>query len=115
MNIPKEFKQIIADTFYDKEVLIYNSIEEVGEELDVIKTKGTMKETLKCNIHQIGNKLVQQDYGLDIEANIMVTCEETNALKGDLLEYGNELYTIAEILLQDSHTKIFAKAGEENG
>lgn len=115
MNIPKEFKQIIADTFYDKEVLIYNSTEEVGEELDVIKTKGTLKETLKCNVHQIGNKLVQQDYGLDIEADIMITCEETNALKGDLLEYANEVYTITEVLSPDSHTKIFAKVGVENG
>ena len=109
MQIPILFKKIIENTFYDKETFIFYPHEEVGEEMDVMLTAGEMKEQLKCNIHQIGNEIVQQDYGLDIEANIMITCSKTIAQKGDLLEYGNKLYIITEILKPDSHIKIFAK------
>lgn len=112
MKIPNEFKQAIADAFYDKRVTVYNVIEVVNEELDVTRTKGTLKEELKCNVHTIGNKVLIQDYGLDIKANIMITCLSTSATKGDIITYNGQDYKIVEILEKDSHVKIF---GDANG
>lgn len=112
MQISELFKQVISDTFYDKEVEIYNTIENVGEELDVVCSKDSLKEKLKCNVHNVGNKVLQQDYGLDIQANIMITCSSTQAVKGDIITYNNIDYKVVEILTCDSHIKVF---GDSNG
>ena len=42
MNISETFKKVISDTFYDKEVDIYDILEETGEELDVVRKKGNI-------------------------------------------------------------------------
>lgn len=114
MKISKEFEQVIADTFYDKEIDIYDIIEEIGEELDVIRKKGKIKEKLKCNVHFIGNEIAQKDFGLNIETNIMITCDNTVAKMGDIITYNYNYYTITGILQCDSHTKVFAKLGDSN-
>ncbi len=116
MDISTLFKQTIADIFYDKIVNIYSTKDETGEELDTIRTKGDLKEdNLSCNVHQIGNELAKKDYGLDIDANIMVTCDKTMAELGDILTYLNQDYCITGKLILDSHTKLFAKLGGLSG
>lgn len=115
MNIPETFKKVIADTFYDKTIEIYEAIEDVGEELDIIRRKGNIKEpNLNCNVHSIGNEVAQKDYGLNIEANIMITCDNTSAKIGDILVYNDQNYDITGKLTPDSHTKLFAKLGDTN-
>lgn len=116
MNIPKDFKKSIANVFYDKKINIYGTAEKIGEELDTIMVKGELKEkSIPCNIHFIGNDVVKKDYGLDIEANIMVTCDKTVAKISDILTYLDKDYTITGMLTPDSHTKIFAKLGGISG
>ena len=100
-------RKTVSDNFYDKKIYIYNAIEKVGEELDVVRTKGDLKEELACNVHIIGDNILKQDYGLNIQANIMVTCIETLAKKGDIITYNNQDYNVVEIIKNDSHTKIF--------
>lgn len=114
MNIPEMFKKAIADTFYDKTVDIYETIEEIGEELDVIRKKGNIKQpNLSCNVHSIGNEVAQRDYGLNIEANIMITCSDTLAEIGDIIVYNNKNYIITGKLTPDSHIKLFANSGDK--
>lgn len=116
MNITETFIQIISDTFYDKEVDIYDVLEETGEELDIVRKKDNIIEkSLKCNIHQTSNDLVLKDYGLNIEANIMITCDSTIAKIGDILTYKEQDYIVTGKLNFDSHTKLFAKLGGING
>lgn len=119
MNIPDKyktlFKQVVADTFYDKEADAYTAINDVGEELDAVIKKGDFIENIKCNVHQVSNESVQRDYGLAIEASIMITCDKTVAKIGDIITYRDTDYTITGILTPDSHTKIFAKLGVKNG
>lgn len=110
MNIPEEFKNTIASAFYDKKVEIYIPKEIVGEELDVERVKGDLKESLECNVHFIGNEVAKKDYGLDIEANIMITCESSTGQIGDFLVYDNKDYCITGKLPLDSHTKLFARS-----
>ena len=116
MEISNLFKEVIKNTFYDKKIDIYGTIEEIGEELDTIMVKGELKEKdLLCNVHFIGNDVAKKDYGLDIEASIMVTCDKTVAQISDIITYLNQDYTITGILTLDSHTKIFAKLGGISG
>lgn len=116
MQIPNLFKEVIKNTFYDKKIDIYGTTDEIGLELDDIKVKGELKESnLSCNVHFIGNEVAKQNYGLDIEANIMVTCDETVADLSDIITYQGQDYTITGKLTPDSHTKLFAKLGGLNG
>lgn len=116
MQISNLFKEVIKNTFYDKKIDIYGTTEEVGEELDTIMVKGELREKdVPCNVHFIGNEVAKKDYGLDIEANIMVTCDKTVAKISDILTYLDKNYTITGILTPDSHTKIFAKLGGLSG
>lgn len=116
MQISNLFKEVIKNTFYDKKIDIYGTTEKIGEELDTIMIKGKLKESdLPCNVHFIGNDVAKKDYGLDIEANIMVTCDKTVAQITDIITYSNQDYTITGILPLDSHTKIFAKLGGISG
>lgn len=105
-------RNAVSDTFYDKTVELYNTVEVVGEELDAIRQKGELKEKIQCNVHTIGDKVLKQDYGLDIQANIMLTCSSTKAIKGDIITYNNQDYKVVEILVKDTHIKIF---GDSNG
>ena len=116
MQISSLFKEAIKNTFYDKKIDIYATIEQIGEELDTIMVKGDLKESnLPCNVHFIGNDVAKKDYGLNIEANILVTCDKTVAEISDILTYLNQDYTITGKLTPDSHTKLFAKLGGLNG
>lgn len=112
MQIPNLFKEVIKNTFYDKEIDIYETIEKTGEELDTIRTKGNLKEEkIPCNVHFIGNEVAKKDYGLNIEASIMITCDKTVAQMTDILAYLGQDYIITGKLTSDSHTKLFAKLG----
>lgn len=116
MELPKNFVEIISENFYDKKIDIYETAEEVGEELDSIMIKGKLKESnVPCNVHFIGKEVAKKDYGLDIEANIMVTCNKTVAEISDILTYLDKDYAITGILTPDSHTKIFAQLGGLSG
>lgn len=110
MNISNEFKEAISNFFYDKSVDIYETQEIVGEEMDVTIEKGDIKQNnLKCNVHSISNEIAKRDYGLDIQANILVTCDTTVAKIGDYLVYNNTNYIVTGKLTPDSHTKLFAE------
>jgi len=110
MNIPDEFKGAISDFFYDKCISVYESKEVVGEEMDVTIEKGELKQNnLKCNVHLISNEIAKRDYGLDIQANILVTCDTTVAKIGDYLLYNDADFIVTGKLTPDSHTKLFAE------
>lgn len=110
MNIPNEFKEAISDFFYDKSVDVYEAHKIVGEEMDVTIEKGDIKQNnLECNVHLISNEIAKRDYGLDIQANILVTCNTTVAKIGDYLVYNNNDYIVTGKLMPDSHTKLFAE------
>ena len=110
MKISNFFKNIIKDTFYDKKIDVYSSIEVLGEELDTIITKGELKiQNLDCNVQNTSNDIVQREYGLTIEANIMVSCDGQDVKNTDIIIYNQVDYIVTGVLLFDSHTKIFAK------
>lgn len=109
MKIPEMFKQVISDTFYDKELKIMTTTaeNEKDDEGSIIESKKeTLKETIMGNFQYSTLEKVQQEYGKEMVAECIVTCEDTQATVDDTLVYLDKEYEIKAIIFTDSHKKI---------
>lgn len=115
MNIPNEFKQAISDMFYDKELKIMTTEKEEvrDDEGSVIETeKDIVKETIMGNFQYSTLEKVQQEYGKEMTAECIATCEDTQATVDDILLYLDKEYEIKAIIPYDSHkTMLLHKVG----
>lgn len=114
MKISDLFKQVIKDTFYDKELKIMTTgkQQEKDEEGCIIETKkDIVKETIKGNFQSSTLEKVQQEYGKEIIAECIATCEDTKATLDDVLVYNDKEYEIKAIIPYDSHKKILLHWG----
>ena len=115
MQISNLFKEAIKNTFYDKKVEIWTSGTIVDDEGAVVENgKETLVETLVCNFQFKTREKIQQEYGNEIEANAIVTCEVTKAKIGDIAFYNNEEYYIKSKIVSDSHTTLLVYGGGVN-
>lgn len=109
MKIPETFKQVIADTFYDKELKIMTNEKEevIDDEGCIIETeRNILKEIIMGNFQFSTLEKVQQEYGKEIIAECIVTCEDTKATADDILIYQDKEYEIKAIIPCDSHKTI---------
>ena len=112
MKIPEIFKQAIADTFYDKDIEIWTEGTIKDEEGSVIESGKVEKiDSFKGNFQFSTREYIQQEYGREIEANAIVTCDKTVAEIGNILVYNNNDYTIKSLITGDSHTTILVLGG----
>ena len=112
MKIPEIFKQAIADTFYDKDIEIWTEGTIKDEEGSVIENGKVEKiDSFKGNFQFSTREYIQQEYGREIEANAIVTCDKTVAEIGNILVYSNNDYTIKSLITSDSHTTILVLGG----
>lgn len=110
MKIPKDFKNIMQNVMYDKELKIYEVIEEVNEELEVERKKGNFILKINGNVQPASHDIALRDYGLNIEANFICTCDpQIKIPKNTLIEYIEYKLEITGILIYDTHQKIFLK------
>lgn len=110
MQIPKVFKQAIADTFYDKDIEIWTSGIIKDDEGSVIgEGKLERIDSFKGNFQFSTREYIQQEYGKEIQANAIVTCNETKAKIGNILIYDNEEYTIKSLVPSDSHITLLVE------
>lgn len=113
MNIPSEFKQIIADTFYDKDIEIWSSgtiTDDEGSTIGIGKVEKI--DIFKGNFQFSTREYIQQEYGKEIEANAIVTCNKTVAKIGDILVYNGKDYIIKANPPSDSHTTLLVKGDD---
>lgn len=114
MQIPEIFKQTIADKFYDKEMEIWTSGTIKDDEGSVIGNGKLEKiDSFKGNFQFSTREYIQQEYGKEIEANAIVTCNETKAEIGNILVYDNKEYTIKSLVSSDSHITLLVS--DNNG
>lgn len=110
MQIPEVFKQVIADTFYDKDIEIWTSGIIKDDEGSVIgEGKLERIDSFKGNFQFSTREYIQQEYGKEIQANAIVTCNETKAKIGNILIYDNEEYTIKSLVPSDSHITLLVE------
>lgn len=118
MKIPNEFKRIIADTFYDKELKIMTiEAEQIRDDEGglIENKKDVLKEKIKGNFQYSTLEKVQQEHGKEMIADCIVTCEDTIATVDDILVYQNKEYEIKAIIPADSHkTILLYRVGDED-
>lgn len=115
MKIPGMFKEVIANTFYDKELKIMTTDTEQKKDDEgcaIESIKNIEKETIMGNFQFSTLEKVQQEYGKEMIADCIVTCEDTTATVDDILVYLNKEYEIKAIIPSDSHkTLLLHRAG----
>lgn len=115
MKIPNEFKQAIADFFYDKDIEICTSGTIKDDEGAVIGDGKLEKvDSFKGNFQFTTREYIHQEYGKEIEANAIVTCDKTVAEIGNILVYDGNDYTIKSKITGDSHTTLIVNGSDEN-
>ncbi len=107
MKIPEQFRNIIANTFYDKEIEIYTTAVIKDNEGAVIGNGKKEKiDTFKGNFQLSTREYIQKEYGIDIEANAIITCDNTIGEIGNIAVYKNKDYEIKNKVISDSHTTL---------
>ena len=115
MKIPEIFKQVITDTFYDKDIEIWTSGTIKDDEGAVVGNGKLEKiDSFKGNFQFSTREYIQQEYGREIEANAIVTCNKANAEIGNILVYNDKEYKIKSLVPSDSHITILVE-GDKNG
>lgn len=113
MDIPKEFKQAIVDTFYDKDIEIWTEGTIKDDEGAVIGNGKLEKiDSFKGNFQFQTREKIQQEYGQEMEANAMVTCDKTVAKIGNILVYNNKDYVIRSKIASDSHITLLVEGDD---
>lgn len=115
MQIPDLFKKAISDTFYDKDIEIWTSGTIKDDEGAVIGDgKQDKIDEFKGNFQFTTREHIQQEYGKEIEANAIVTCDKTVAKIGDIVVYNGNDYEIKSKINSDSHTTLLVNGSDEN-
>lgn len=113
MNIPEEFKKVIADTFYDKDIEIWTKGTIKDDEGSIVGNGKLEKiDSFKGNFQFSTREYIQQEYGKEIEANAIVTCDKTIAEIGNIIVYDNKEYEIKSLIPSDSHITILVEGGK---
>lgn len=116
MNLPEIFKQAISDTFYDKDIEIWTKGIIKDDEGSVIGNGKLEKiDSFKGNFQFKTKEYIQQEYGKELEANAIVTCNETKAEIGNILVYNDSDYEIRGLIPSDSHITLLVNGSGVNG
>lgn len=114
MKIPDMFKRVIADTFYDKQIEIWTSGEITDDEgATTGKGKENKIDEFFGNFQFSTREYIQQEYGKEIEASAIVTCNTTIAEIGNILVCNDKEYEIKSIIPGDSHFTLLLKGDED--
>lgn len=113
MQILDLFKQTIKDTFYDKKIEIWTSGTIKDDEGAVIGDgKKDKVDEFDGNFQFKTREYIQKEYGQEIEANAIATCDKTVANIGDILVYNEKEYIIKSIVPSDSHITLLIEINE---
>lgn len=105
MLLPANFKQTIAEHFYDKTIKVLESTETNtnGWVEHTLTEKGTFQGNVQFN--NLGE--VQSELGITESVDIAITCGTSVDVAGeDLLEYLGQKYAVTAIRPSDSHLLI---------
>ena len=109
MLLPSDFKDTVADTFYDKTV---TKLDKTQDSVDGwIQETGTASSTFKANVQFDNLGTEQTDMGLTEQIDVSITTyPDTDIAVNDLFEYDGITYKAMAVVTNDSHKRI---AGEK--
>lgn len=109
MFIPKKMKSKIADTFYDKKVSVLSKQLITDEEGGVTTNALEETDSFMGNVNFSNCKKIQEEYGLDYQIDITITTgTEENIKIDELIKYDEIIYTVTDVIPNDSHKFILA-------
>ncbi len=115
MNISDEFKKVIAENFYDKDIEIWATGTIKDDEGSIIEDEKIEKiDGFKGNFQFKTREYIKQEYGKEIEANAIVTCDKTIGKIGNILVYNGNDYDIKSKITGDSHTTLLVNGSDNN-
>ena len=111
MLFPDNAKQIISETFYDKEVSVLTKSETFDAEGGAVKSSTTTVEsTFLGNVRFVNYGEKQDEKGLLKDIDIQITCPtETNVALDAILEYQGDKFVVISVEPYDSHKLISAR------
>lgn len=108
MKLPNEFKEIIANIFYDKEVDVLKKKNNVDVEGGVTSKGYDILNSFKGNVNFSNCKQIQEDYGLDYKIDISITTNYELVKINNIIKYQDTIYKVTDVLSSDSHFLIVA-------
>lgn len=109
MYIPQTMRNKIANVFYDKTVEVMSANIITDAEGGVNYRGLAVIDSFNGNVSFSNCKSIQEEYGLDYEIDISITCDiDTNISINDIIRYENITYNVKDVLLADSHILIVA-------
>lgn len=112
MRLPSNFKQTIANTFYDKTITKCTITEVVDDEGWARTHESDTNTTFMGNVRFDNLAQVQQDYGIEDVIDIIITTDEDVA-NGDILKYDSVYYRVVKAIPYDTHNMIVANRHNE--
>ena len=110
MLLPNNFKQKIANTFYDKTVNIIDITKTIDTDGGVIKQPGEIRDTFLGNVRFNAQKILENEIGVIIDADIIITCPtDTQISLNDTIRYSDVDYIVNNIIPSDSHLTVTGK------
>lgn len=110
MLLPSDFKDKISRHFYDKSVTILEKREITEPDGGIVQTTDAAKGSFLGNVRFVSQESIQNEIGLTIDADIIITCaNDTEVIMDDILLYLGKRYRINNLLPSDSHLTITGK------
>lgn len=106
MRIPEAMKKTIAAQFYDKTVEVLSSEVSIDDEGGIIKGEALVVREFKGNVQFSNFALIQQEYGIDYQIDVVITTDDRNIKTGELLRNQGIRYVAKDVRPFDSHVLI---------
>lgn len=110
MLLPNDFKDKISGHFYDKSITVLERQEITELDVGIIQSTDATKSSFLGNVRFVSQESTQNEIGLTIDADIIITCANgTEVAMDDTLLYLGKKYRINNLLPSDSHLTITGK------
>lgn len=99
-------KTQIASKFYDKEIDVLKEVTSIDDEGGICYGTPKKIDSFKGNVSFSNCKKIQEEYGLEYQIDISITCDYRSIEKNTLVKFQDITYRITDILPSDSHVLI---------
>lgn len=107
---PNAAKDAIANTFYDKVIVVLDSTTTKDSEGGIVRNSQSVKTSFKGNVRFNDLGELQAELGLVESIDISVTCNTNAEIElNDIFRYNSQLYVATNVIPSDSHLTVIGK------
>ncbi len=113
MKIPDIMRELIASTFYDKEVTLYDVTDSVDSEGWARKSTPVANGTFLGNVRFDKLDKIQRDYGIDDVISAAITTDAV-VENEQIIGYLGKFHKVIRSIPEDSHRLLITQVWEDN-